>query len=153
MLLKEWGERVGLIEIASNNSVWRGMDYYENKKVLSWHKAEDGTYNGVVSGQEGKDYSVHIDKIHPRKSTCNCPFADGRRVVCKHMIALYFTAEPDAAKDFMRRVEEWEQEEEQREQEHFEELRKYVNSLSKAELQDKLYDALLELEDRRNNSW
>ena len=32
MLLKEWGERVGLIEIASNNSVWRGMDYYENKK-------------------------------------------------------------------------------------------------------------------------
>ena len=104
MLLKEWGERVGLIEIASNNSVWRGMDYYENKKILSWHKAEDGTYNGVVSGQEGKDYSVHIDKIHPRKSTCNCPFADGRRVVCKHMIALYFTAEPDAAKDFMRRV-------------------------------------------------
>ena len=58
MLLKEWGERVGLIEIASNNSVWRGMDYYENKKVLSWHKAEDGTYNGVVSGQEGKDYSL-----------------------------------------------------------------------------------------------
>ena len=129
------------------------MDYYENKKVLSWHKAEDGTYNGVVSGQEGKDYSVHIDKIHPRKSTCNCPFADGRRVVCKHMIALYFTAEPDAAKDFMRRVEEWEKEEEQREQEHFEELRKYVNSLSKAELQDKLYDALVELEDRRNNYW
>ena len=80
MLLKEWGERVGLIEIASNNSVWRGMDYYENKKVLSWHKAEDGTYNGVVSGQEGKDYSVHIDKIHPRKSTCNCPFADDNAV-------------------------------------------------------------------------
>ena len=43
--------------------------------------------------------------------------------------------------------------EEQREQEHFEELRKYVNSLSKAELQDKLYDALVKLEDRRNNYW
>ena len=69
------------------------------------------------------------------------------------MIASYFTAEPDAAKDFMRRVEEWEKEEEQREQEHFEELRKYVNSLSKAELQDKLYDALVKLEDRRNNYW
>ena len=35
MLLKEWGERVGLIEIASNNSVWRGMDYYENKMVMT----------------------------------------------------------------------------------------------------------------------
>lgn len=42
-------------------------------------------------------YVVHIDKKHPRKSKCNCPFADGRRVVCKHMIALYFTAEPQAA--------------------------------------------------------
>ncbi len=25
---------MGLIEIASGNSVWRGMDYYENKKVI-----------------------------------------------------------------------------------------------------------------------
>ena len=26
---------MGLIEIASGNSVWRGMDYYENHKVVS----------------------------------------------------------------------------------------------------------------------
>ena len=25
---------MGLVEIASGNSVWRGMDYYENKKVI-----------------------------------------------------------------------------------------------------------------------
>lgn len=144
---------MGLIELASNNSVWRGMDYYESKKVLSWNKVENGIYEGIVSGQEDRNYSVHIDKIHPRKSTCNCPFADGRRVICKHMIALYFTAEPNVAQDFLRQVEKWEQEEEQWEQEYYQELRKYVNSLSKAELQDKLYDALVELEDRRNNYW
>lgn len=34
---------------------------------------------------------------HPRKSICNCPHADGRRVICKHMIALLFTASPEAA--------------------------------------------------------
>ena len=144
---------MGLIELARNNSVWRGMDYYENKKVLSWNKVENGIYEGIVSGQEDRNYSVHIDKIHPRKSTCNCPFADGRRVICKHMIALYFTAEPNVAQDFLRQVEKWEQEEEQREQEYYQELRKYVNSLSKVELQERLYDALVELEDRRNNYW
>ena len=70
---------MGLIELASGNSVWRGMDYYENGKVQSWIKSGDNTYEGTVSGSEGNSYSVYIDKIHPRKSTCNCPFADGRR--------------------------------------------------------------------------
>ncbi|NCC60485.1 MAG: SWIM zinc finger family protein [Verrucomicrobiae bacterium] len=144
---------MGLIELASGNSVWRGMDYYENGKVQSWIKSGDNTYEGTVSGSEGNSYSVYIDKIHPRKSTCNCPFADGRRVVCKHMIALYFTAEPQAVMDFMKQVEEWEQEENEREQQHYKDLRKYVYSLSKAKLQEQLYSALLELEDRRDNYW
>ncbi len=68
---------------------------------------------------------VHIDKNHPRKSTCNCPFADVRRVVCKHMIALYFTAEPKAAVDFVKEVEQWETEEKLRGREHYEDLRHF----------------------------
>lgn len=144
---------MGLIEIASGNSVWRGMDYYQNKKVCSWDKSGDGTYDGIVSGSEGNNYFVHIDKSHPRKSTCNCPFAKGRRVICKHMIALLFTAEPEMAEDFLRQAEEWEREEEEREQLHFKELRKYVDSLSKVELQEQLYNALVELEDKGNSYW
>ena len=69
------------------------------------------------------------------------------------MIALYFTAEPTVADDFLRKVEEWEKEEEEEERQHFEELREYVNSLSKVELQEQLYNALVELEDRRNRYW
>ena len=144
---------MGLIETASGNSVWRGMDYYENKKVESWKKINEDIYDGVVNGSEGKKYIVHIDTIHPKKSTCNCPFADGRRVVCKHMIALYFTAEPQSAKDFLKQVEEWEREEEELEKQHYEDLRKYVNSLSKAELQEQLYNALVELEEVKNRYW
>lgn len=30
---------MGLVEIASGNSVWRGMDYYKNHKVVSWKKS------------------------------------------------------------------------------------------------------------------
>lgn len=144
---------MGLIEMASGSSVWRGMDYYERKMVCSWKKSGEEAYDGVVSGSEGNKYSVHIDKVHPRKSSCNCPFAEGRRVICKHMIALLFTSEPKAAEDFLRQVEEWEQEEKEREQLHYKELREYVNSLPKKELQERLYDALLELEDIRNRYW
>ena len=140
---------MGLVEMASGSSVWRGMDYYERKMVCSWKEA----YDGVVSGSEGNKYSVHIDKVHPRKSSCNCPFAEGRRVICKHMIALLFTAEPKTAEDFLRQVEKWEQEEKEREQLHYKELREYVNSLPKKELQERLYDALVELEEIRNRYW
>lgn len=144
---------MGLIEMASGNSVWCGMDYYERKMVCSWKKSGEEAYDGVVSGSEGNKYSVHIDKVHPRKSSCNCPFAEGRRVICKHMIALLFTAEPKTAEDFLRQVEKWEQEEKERERLHYKELREYVNSLSKKELQERLYDALVELEDIRNRYW
>ena len=144
---------MGLIEIASGNSVWRGMDYYENKKVLSWDKSGNDTYDGTVSGSDGKIYSVHIDKAHPKRSVCNCAFAKGRRVVCKHMIALYFTAEPSAAEQFLEQVKEWEKEEDERVRQHYNDLRKYVNSLSKAELQERLYNALVELEERNNRYW
>ena len=144
---------MGLIEVASGSSVWRGMDYYNNKKVESWKEVEQGIYNGIVTGSGNNKYIVHVNKFHPRKSTCNWPFADGRRVVCKHMIALYFTAEPNAATDFMKEVEKWEEEEELREQEHYEDLRQYVKSLSKTELQEQLLDALIQLEERRDYYW
>ena len=144
---------MGLIENSSGNSVWRGMDYYENKKVLSWDKSGNDTYDGTVSGSDGKIYSVHIDKAHPRRSVCNCAFAEGRRVVCKHMIALYFTAEPSAAEQFLEQVKEWEKEDDERVRQHYNDLRKYVNSLSKAELQERLYNALVELEERNNHYW
>ena len=50
---------MGLIETASANSVWRGMDYYEAKKVISWEKTGTFAYDGVVSGSDcGSDSGV-----------------------------------------------------------------------------------------------
>ena len=90
---------MGLIEVASGNSVWRGIDYYENKKVISWEKTSKTTYIGKVAGSGGKIYDVEVDTAHPKRSKCNCAFANGRRVVCKHMLAVYFTAEPEQVDD------------------------------------------------------
>ena len=69
------------------------------------------------------------------------------------MIALYFTAEPKAASDFLKEVENWEAEEEAREKQRYEELVKYVKSLSKTELQEQLLNLLVQLEESRNYHW
>ena len=121
---------MGLIELARAQSVWRGLDYYEEKKVLDWKETDFEQYYGTVQGSSV--YQVHLDIEHPKRSTCNCPFAQGRRVICKHMIAMYFTIVPQAAEDFLKMVDEWEEEEEEAQKEHIEDIRRYVMRLSKA---------------------
>ena len=86
-----------LIECTSNASLWRGYDYYKKQKVKNLQKIDDAQYIADVDGTMGQPYSVHIDVTHPRKSKCNCPHADGKRTICKHMIAVYFTVFPDEA--------------------------------------------------------
>ena len=142
---------MGLIELASAQSVWRGLDYFEEKKVLNWNETDFELYDGIVQGSSV--YQVHLDIEHPKRSTCNCPFALGRRVICKHMIAMYFTIVPQAAEDFLKMVDEWEEEEEEAQKEHIEDIRRYVMRLSKAELQEKYLEALLELEEYRGRGW
>lgn len=140
--------------LASGASLWRGYDYYTAHKVLSWEPTEPGGYpqqfDGVVSGNGDKPYEVHIDIAHPKKSTCTCPFAEGRHVICKHMVALYFTIYPAEADELLHAQEQWEAEEVAREEAHRAETWRYVKGLKKAELQEELYRALLEIDDLRD---
>ena len=134
--------------LASGASAWRGYECYRSKKVLSFTQTGGDEYTGQVAGSGPVPYMVKINTCHPRQSKCNCPHADGRRVICKHMVALFFTAFPDEAEDYIEEVEEYERQEEQRMEDHHEALRSYVKSLSKKELQDQLFEALAELSDR-----
>ena len=69
------------------------------------------------------------------------------------MITLSFTAEPEAAQYFLKQVEMWEEEEQEREKQHLADVRRYVNGLSKKELKEQLINALLELEEKNNRYW
>lgn len=89
-----------------------------------------------------------IDTEHPKKSTCNCPHAEGKKIVCKHKIAMFFTAFPKEADSYIAEIEEYEKEEEEREQERYDQIVKYVKSLSKEELRMALINALVEAEER-----
>ncbi|MCR5250555.1 MAG: SWIM zinc finger domain-containing protein [Lachnospiraceae bacterium] len=142
---------MGLIELASSNSFWRGVDYYKSGKVIVWRKNEKDTYSGTVKGSYGKRYDVFVDVEHPRKSKCSCPFAADKRVICKHMLALYFTAEPKALEDYFDEMEEYEcqleEEEERQSIEHKQELLKKAKLMSKSDLIEELVQAWLKIEE------
>lgn len=98
--------------IASGASAWRGYEYYTQKKVLSLSQTGENEYIGQVAGSDSIPYQVKINTAHIRQSKCNCPHADGRRVICKHMVALFFAVFPNETEQYIKEVEEYEREEE-----------------------------------------
>lgn len=139
---------MGLLEIASGNSFWRGYDYYKNGNVKSHRQIDEYRYEGEIKGSEKSIYSVMIDAEHPKRSTCNCLHAEGTRRVCKHKVALYLSVFPDEVDRVLREVEEWEAGEEQRWQDECKEIERYVNSLTKQELREQLLWRLIDERER-----
>ena len=105
---------MGLIDCASGNSIWRGYDYFKEKKVSKLVPIGDGIYEATVSGSDKEPYHVLLDIPHPRRSNCNCPHADGKRIICKHIVAVYFTVHPEEAERLYREAMEYDAEEEKR---------------------------------------
>ena len=102
-----------LLNLASNNSFWRGIDYHHENRIIGWKE-----------------------------------LAEGRRVICKHMIALDLGIFPEKEQQMMDYIEEqnqlYEQEYEKEMQEREEEIREYVMKLSKAELRQLLIQRMID---------
>lgn len=135
---------MSILTAASGQSVYRGYEYAQAKKVLCMERFDDGAIKATVSGNDGNVYDVLLDIAHPRKSQCSCPHAAGKRVICKHIVAVYFTAFPAEAKKYIRELEEYWEEEEERKQELEEKLVAYVHKMKKSELQEALLRLLYE---------
>lgn len=135
---------MGLLECASSVSVWRGYDYYKQNKVKSLVETAQGVFTADVEGSTYEPYVVEIDLSHPRKSKCNCPHADGKRIICKHMVATYFTAFPKEAARFYKEYLETQEEAEQREEELYDRVCEYVWQMKKSELQQALLELLFD---------
>lgn len=144
---------------ASNKSLWRGIDYYKAGKAREFVKSVEGLH-GTVDGSNGEVYDVTINLEHPKKSTCDCPFAEGRKVICKHMIALYFTGVPGSYAAFeedMRKMEVQQRLEEERwQKETLKRIKKDVSEMSAKDVREKLVDILFQqvLDNHyRNDGW
>lgn len=81
---------------------------------------------------------------HPRKSKCNCPHADGRQVICKHMIALLFTASLEAANKHIMMLNEVEEDYQLRRNMWIDSLKEMINDMSEEELRDAYLNMLIE---------
>lgn len=161
---------MGILNQARASVIQRGYEYYKDKKVINFRKESDTVFYGSVKGTA--TYDVKIDINHTVKNTyCNCPFAKDNRKICKHMVALYFTAFPNEAEQYIKNIEDEEKLEKERfkemygywDDEDFEDyedyeddeeindyvmyevVSNYVNNLTVPELRSILIDALIKL--------
>lgn len=133
---------MSVITASSAQSAYRGYEYYEAQAVIRYEKTEDGLLLGKVQGSENRCYDVMVNLSHPRKSSCTCPHAAGRQLVCKHMVAVYFTAFPQEAKQYIEEIEQdWDDE---YEEEYEEQVIHRVQKMKKAELQQALLQVLFD---------
>ena len=139
---------MGMLQIASYNSYWRGLDYFECKQVKKLTRLSEFVYDAQVEGT--KLYNVLIDVNHPRKSTCTCPHAAGKSIICKHKVAVYFSIfleEAQKARDerneYRRELEEREKEYDRKVEEQRESIKKYVDSLSENEVRNRLVNYMV----------
>jgi len=123
---------MGIISSASGSSCWRGLDYYKNKKVKNIKKINEVEYTGLVSGS--KDYNVYLNLDKTSKSTCDCPLAKGKRIICKHIVATYFSIVPNSAKDFEDEQNKLQEEYEESVEKEYQNVIKHLNKMSKREL-------------------
>lgn len=135
---------MSILTSASMKSAWRGYEYYCDDKVQFVTKLDETHYGGMVSGSDPEPYNVMIDLDHPKRSECDCPFADGLKV-CKHMVALYFAAFPEEATQYMDEIRRAIREEELYREELPMRIEKYLNKLTKAELKELALNLVYEL--------
>ena len=127
---------MSVISLASGASSWRGLDYYKNKKIINLKKINDYEFTGIAIGTN--NYDIYLDVLHPRRSTCSCPLANGKRILCKHIIATFFTAFPEEAKSFEEEQERLQEEYEDCQEKIYNKTQSYIKSLTKKELVDEL---------------
>lgn len=139
---------MGMREICSYRSYWRGLEYFENNRVKSINKINEYEYEAEVEGTE--KYHVHLNINHPRKSTCTCPHAAGKSTICKHKMAVYFSIFPDEAQQAIYERNHYYEHLEEKEREHdkkIEEIRKrykeLVDELPEEEVRRRLVDYMV----------
>ena len=123
---------MGVIECASGSSCWRGLEYYKKKKIININKINVNEFYSEVIGNS--NYNVYLNIKNPRKSTCNCPHANGKRIICKHIVATYFSVVPNSASIFEEEQERFEKEFENYQNKEYENFLKFINNMSKKEL-------------------
>lgn len=148
---------MGLLDLCSNNSYWRGLEYFEENKVKVITKLNNNEYEAEVIGSE--IYRVHLNIKHPRNSTCTCPHAAGKSTICKHKVAVYFSIFPKEAQKaideknrYYQELQDTQDEYDQKVEEITKKYKEYVDTLPIEEVKRMLVNYLVDsyMEDEEN---
>ena len=127
---------MGIISSASGSSCWRGLDYYKSRKIKDIKKISNIEYTSIAYGT--KEYNVYLNLEKPRTSTCNCPLANGKRIICKHIVATYFSVVPGSAKEFEDEQNRLQEEYEEYQEKEYKNAINFIKKMSKKELVEEL---------------
>jgi len=149
---------MSIFDITSHNSLRRGFDYYESKRVSKLTKINDSYYEAVVSNSEKHEYHVCFNTKHPRRSTCTFPHAEGRMIICKHKVAVFFQIFPHEVEMFIEEIDAQEKEAELlyqihliKQRERYEEVKAYVDQLPLETLKETLIDYIMSQYDEEDD--
>ena len=138
---------MSVLSLASGRSAYRGYEYFRAKKVLPVKIDPAGILHTRVLGSEGTLYEVTVNTAHPRSSSCTCPHAAGRKIVCKHMVAAFFTAFPEEAEKYKEELEAYWEEQERQQRARETRLTRYIGGMKKDDLREALVELLCEAPD------
>lgn len=120
---------MSFIDSAAYWSKVNGFDYFEDGRVLEIVKISEDEYHAKVKGNNDNICNIVYYPDYPKKSTCNCPRANGKKVVCKHKVALFYALNPDEAQSVRDEREESIKHQERLEKEFEERHRKRVEEM------------------------
>lgn len=133
---------MSVLSAASQQSAYRGYSYWKEDRIHELEISADGTLTAKVSGSENNMYDVTVNTAHPRKSSCTCPHAAGRHIVCKHMVAVFITAFPSGGLEYQAMLERgWEDDED--EYDYYDEC--YIDEESLPELEASVTRSILKM--------
>lgn len=129
---------MGILECASRASVWKGLACYAQERILRLDEIGEDIFCAEVSGSGDSVYEVELNIAHPRKSKCTCPRANGKRVVCKHIVATYFLVRPEEMDRLVAESMAAQSGEVQRREERYQKVCQYVRGMEQNALQEAL---------------
>ena len=72
--------------IEKNGIISMRIHEKKSKRGSKLTKLNDSDYEATVSNVENHEYHVSFNMKHLRKTTCDCPHADGRMIICKYKV-------------------------------------------------------------------
>ena len=83
---------------------------------------------------------------HPRKSTCDCPLANGKKIICKHIVAVSLCLDESEADRFKNEKTIYASEEEERRAKKYEKYMGFARTMSPRELREAYVELMTELD-------